>query len=145
MTDKKIEETSTVEVITATQEPVPAPKKVVKKPVKKVARKENKIIGPDHSPLQPIGAIKGVEGPPRVPPVTKTVSDHMWDGIKNMEISMFGLPMQKVSEVFERVNVEPSKVYLTTKVSSALPALESVLGNGYDLEVAYKYIVVSKK
>lgn len=77
--------------------------------------------------------------------VSATQSDLLWEALKNKEISMFALPAKKVFEVFQRVNVDVDKLYLISAISSSLPALENAIGKDYIVEVAYKYITVSKK
>lgn len=51
----------------------------------------------------------------------------IWEEIKDLPISMFGLPDQTVEHHCTFVPIEPSKLYLTTRSSSALPALETTL------------------
>jgi hypothetical protein len=85
-----------------------------------------------------------VENPVADEPVVNTVSSGIWAEIKNKKIEMFSLPDQTVENYFAPVNVDPEKLYLTFKVSSALPALEATLGSAFKVELANKYIVVSK-
>jgi hypothetical protein len=57
---------------------------------------------------------------------------------------MFSLPNQTVSNYFKPISADPSKLYLTYTVSSALPALETTLGSAFKVELADKYVIISK-
>lgn len=73
----------------------------------------------------------------------KDMCDQIWDEISDKEINMFSLADQTVSSYFTPVVVEPTKLYLSTKVGSAIPALQEVLGSKYNVELHTKYVVVS--
>lgn len=77
--------------------------------------------------------------------VEKTAAEKIWEEIRSVELQMFSLPGQTVEAHCSPVTVEPSKLYLTSKVGSVVPALEDTLGKKYNIELAQKYIVVSKK
>lgn len=102
----------------------------------------NKKIQPVSTPL-PVAAS---DVAPTVPPkgVVQTEAQKMWDEIKNLPIDMFGLPDRVISQHCFFANVEPSKLYLTTTASSALPALETALQGHFTVEAADKFIVVSR-
>lgn len=72
-------------------------------------------------------------------------SSKIWEEIKDVELNLFGLPGQIVKEYCSVVNVEPSKLYLTSKVSAVLPALEEALMKSYTVESQMKWIVISRK
>ena len=57
---------------------------------------------------------------------------------------MFSLPAKPLQSYAKMVPIEPSKVYLTYNASALLPALESVLGSKYKLEIVDKYIKLLK-
>ena len=68
----------------------------------------------------------------------------IWQEIKDRPISMFGLPNQIVSQYCVPIPVEPSKLFLMITASSVLPSLEATAGNKYVVELAGKYVVVSR-
>jgi hypothetical protein len=71
--------------------------------------------------------------------------DVIWENIKDREINMFSLPGQKVSDYCEVQSVEPTKLYLKTRVSAFLPALDDLLSKEYTVEMHDKFIVVAVK
>ena len=80
--------------------------------------------------------------PPAAPP---TVAEQIWTEIKDKDILMFALPVQKVSNYCQPVPVDPSRCFLVCKASAALPALEEAIGKEYELTQADKYIIVTRK
>jgi hypothetical protein len=74
---------------------------------------------------------------------TLTVADKIWEDIKDVKLEMFALPNQFVNSYCEQIKIEPSKLYLTSKVSAVLPILEEALRGRYNVEKINKYIVVS--
>lgn len=72
------------------------------------------------------------------------MAEVLWSEIKDKDVMMFSLPNQKVSQYCEPIMVEPSKLYLKTTVSAFLPALEATLGSDYLVELADKFIAVSR-
>ena len=70
-------------------------------------------------------------------------SDKIWEEIKNLKMDIFGLPDQFVSQYCKKVDIEPSKCYLTIKVSSVLPSLEAAVGSKYMVDRVDKFITVS--
>jgi hypothetical protein len=68
----------------------------------------------------------------------------IWQEIKDKPISMFGLPNQVVSQYCVPIPVDPSKLFLMITASSVLPSLEATAGNKYVVELAGKYVVVSR-
>ena len=64
----------------------------------------------------------------------QTVSDLMWEAIKNLPIDMFGLPNQKVEDHVERVKMTPSEVHLKLRSSSVIASLERALPRKYELD-----------
>jgi hypothetical protein len=76
--------------------------------------------------------------------MTGTESGTIWSEIKNLPIEMFALPGQFVNMHVQPVLVEPSKLYLVSRASSALPAVETALGKKFVVEAVDKYIVVSR-
>jgi len=74
--------------------------------------------------------------------LTKSPADQIWESIKNMPINLFGLPNQFVSQHCAPVQVEPSKLYLVSRSSAFLPALETAIAPKYTVELADKWIIV---
>jgi hypothetical protein len=73
-----------------------------------------------------------------------TVGEEIWANIAYRELGMFGLANQRIVDYCAFMPIEPSKCYLTYKVSSVIPQIEAVVPE-YDLEVMNKYIVLSLK
>jgi len=67
----------------------------------------------------------------------------MWNDMKDLDIDVFAI-VKKVSDYFEYAPIDNNKCYLTCKASAALPALETTLGKGYQVNVVEKYILVEK-
>lgn len=60
--------------------------------------------------------------------VKKSEADVLWDSIKNVPISLFGLSPKKLSEYCNRIDVMPDKVHLSLNGPTALiPAVEDAL------------------
>lgn len=74
-----------------------------------------------------------------------TVAEQIWSEIKDKEILMFSLPSQKISDFCVPTPIEPSRCFLLSKASSVLPSIEVALGKDYEVSVADKYIIVSRK
>lgn len=72
-----------------------------------------------------------------------TESDRVWDTLKDLSIEIFALPNQPLTQFCKRVQVEPSKCYLTTTVPSLISTLETVLGPRFTVDKLDKYITVS--
>ena len=73
-----------------------------------------------------------------------TEAGKLWSEIKDKPLEMFALPGQTINQHAQPFPVEPSKLYLVTRASSALPAIETALGNTYTVELVDKYVVVSR-
>jgi hypothetical protein len=73
-----------------------------------------------------------------------TVAGEIWAEIKDKNIEMFALPDQTVSMHCHPVPIEPAKLYLTTNSSAVLPSLETAIGKKYVIELADKFVVVSR-
>jgi hypothetical protein len=95
--------------------------------IKKVSEKEVK------SEVKPVATGK-----------VQTEAEKMWDQIKELPIDMFSLPNQKVWQHCTPVSIEPSKLYLITKASATLPALESSLNKKFMVEQVDRFVVVSR-
>lgn len=74
-----------------------------------------------------------------------TEADKIWKEIKDKDLGLFSLPGQTVEKYFTPITVEPTKAYLTFGTSSAFPALETVLGDKFEIEQAGKYVTVKRK
>jgi hypothetical protein len=68
----------------------------------------------------------------------------IWEKIKDLDLGLFGLGGQLVSRYCELLPLDDEKCYLKYKVSSVVPALETVAPE-YDIEVVQGYIVLSNK
>jgi hypothetical protein len=73
-----------------------------------------------------------------------TVAGEIWNEIKDRTIEMFALPNQVVSMHVHPINIEPSKLYLTLNSTSVLPSLETAIGKKYAVELADKFVIVTR-
>jgi hypothetical protein len=73
-----------------------------------------------------------------------TEAGKIWDEIKNRPIDMFAIPGQVVSQHAFPSNIDHTKLYLTAKATSVLPALETALGSNYVVELAGRFVTVSR-
>jgi hypothetical protein len=73
-----------------------------------------------------------------------TTAGQIWNEIKDKDIEMFALPGQKVYMHCHPVMVDPSKLYLLTNSSAVLPSLENAVGKAYVVELADKFVLVSR-
>lgn len=71
-------------------------------------------------------------------------ADSIWEEIKNKKVEMFALPGQLVENLFQPFAANPNVLHLNYNISSALPALEAALGPSFVVELAGKYITVSR-
>jgi len=62
-----------------------------------------------------------------VPPVQVNDADLMWNELRSLPIQMYALPNQMVEDHLIRVVGVPNELYLKTKSSAALPALEELI------------------
>jgi hypothetical protein len=76
--------------------------------------------------------------------VVKTSAEKLWDEIKNKNVEMFSLPPQPVSSQCSPVLIDPNKLHLQYKTSSFITSLESALGDKYKVDLAGKFITVTK-
>lgn len=63
---------------------------------------------------------------------TTTEAYAIWTEIKDLPISMFGLPNQTVEQYCKFIAIEPGRCFLTMSSSATLPALETTLQAHYD-------------
>lgn len=74
-----------------------------------------------------------------------TEAEKIWNEISNLPLEMFSLPDQTVRKYCTPVSIEPSKLYITASVQAVVPALETAIGKKFDIEMATKYIIISRK
>lgn len=116
-----------------------SPKKTTKANVKKQPRKPAK---------KPVVAVKQpvVAPPPPAPPAVPNVSeaDKIWSEIRFRPIEMFALPNQIVEQHCTPFPADPSKLFLTTRSTAVLPSLEAACGKDFVVELADKFIIVTR-
>lgn len=95
---------------------------------------------------------KNIEAAPPAPPISMppsppalTEAQKIWEEIRQVQLNMFSLPNQTVEMYCRNYPIEPTKVYMTIKVSAVLSALEDTLGKQYNFETAGKFVLVSRK
>lgn len=76
--------------------------------------------------------------------IEPTVSDKLWDEIKNAPIDMFALPNQCVKQHVQRIKISPTEVHLKLKSTAVVASLEAALGLKYQVEVCEGYVIVRK-
>lgn len=79
-----------------------------------------------------------------------TVSDAIWNRIKDLQLDLFGLPDQIIKNNVTRVNVADDKLYLTLKSPAVLPAIEEALvklkmpeNQSFEISQAKNYTIIS--
>src|SRR5579885_3015557 len=82
---------------------------------------------------------------PVVAEAPKTEADKMWSEIKDRSIEMFALPGQTVAMHAIPVPIDPAKLYLTLRSTAVLPSLEESLKKDFNVELAAKWVVVTRK
>jgi len=85
------------------------------------------------------------EAPAAQEPAPKTEADKMWDEIKDLPIEMFALPNQTVAQHCSPVPVDPAKLYLVMRSTAVLPSLEVSIQKGFNVEMADRFAVVTRK
>jgi hypothetical protein len=84
----------------------------------------------------------------KVKTIEETLSDteagKIWEEIKNRPIEMFALPNQTISQYASPAPIEPSKLYLLTRATSALPSIEQAVGDKFTVQQVDKYVVVAR-
>lgn len=68
----------------------------------------------------------------------------IWGEIKDRPIEMFALPGQQVQMHCRPVPVDPARLFLLPTSTAVLPSLEAAIGNRYAVELADKYIIVTR-
>jgi hypothetical protein len=101
-------------------------------------------VTPHAPPVHPVVT------PPHVAPVNTpwqpsltTEAGKIWASIKLLPIHIFGLSNQVVENYCFPVNISPDKLYLASKASAVLPALETTVAGKFVVELQDKYIVVT--
>lgn len=74
-----------------------------------------------------------------------SIADAIWNQIKDINLNLFALPDQTVAKYCTPIPVEPTKLYLTVKVSSVLTALEDSLGKEFNFDAGGRFIIVTRK
>jgi hypothetical protein len=81
----------------------------------------------------------------KAPEKKVTEAEKIWNEIVDCQLEMFSLPDQTVRKYCSPVTIEPSKLYITASVQAVVPALETAIGKKFDIEMATKYIIISRK
>lgn len=120
-----------------------AKKTATKKEVKKAPKKS---VAPVEQVV--VAALLPPEPPPAPPPPPSpqlTEAQKIWEDIRQVQLNMFALPGQTVEMYCKVYPIEPSRVYMTVKVSAVLAALEDTLGKWYNFDTAGKFVLVTRK
>lgn len=84
---------------------------------------------------------------PVVAPVStaKTEAEKIWDEVKSLPINMFALPNQTVADHVSPIpQIDPTKLYATVRSTATLPSLEAAVGSKFVVELADKFVVISR-
>jgi len=90
----------------------------------------------------PTAPIAPAPPPPPAPRVSE--ADKIWAEIRFRPIEMFGLPNQIVEQHVTPFQADPNKLFLTLRSSAVLPSLEAVCGKEFVVEMADKFVIVSR-
>lgn len=77
-----------------------------------------------------------------LPPMTE--SQKIWEAIRYRAIDMFALPNQIVEQHCTPHFVDSNRLFLTTRSTATLPSLEAACGKEFVIELADKYLIVSR-
>lgn len=80
--------------------------------------------------------------PPAAPSVSE--ADKIWSEIRFRPIEMFALPNQVVEQHCTPFAADPNKLFLTTRSTAVLPSLEAACGKDFVVELADKFIIVTR-
>lgn len=75
-------------------------------------------------------------------PVVKPESQVIWDEIKNIEVSMFGLPEQKISNFCSPVFLDDKILFLNYKLAAVFPVLEEKFRSKYLVDTEGKMLKI---
>lgn len=75
---------------------------------------------------------------------TISTSQSIWNSIKDRDLGLFGLSGQFVYNYCKPLPLDDNKCHLKYKVSSVVPALESIASE-YNFEVVDSYITLTRK
>lgn len=120
----------------------PKTKPVAIKPKSTVAVKKTTTVKVAHKPVAVVKAILPLEN--KKSEVKISVSQEIWNAIKERELGLFGLPGQTVEKYCSPMDLDPTKCMLKYKVSSVIPALENVV-NDFNFETSGNFLIISKK
>lgn len=76
----------------------------------------------------------------------KNIGDLLWEEVKSAELDLYGITGQKVEASYERLPVEPSKLYLRLKnprATASLAALENALNPGNPAN--HKFVIIASE
>lgn len=77
--------------------------------------------------------------------VKNDLGDKIWAEIKDVKLSLYGLPNQNVFQHVSRLEVPMPGCLIKLKSSAVLPALEEALGSKFSFESGEGYVVVSRR
>lgn len=74
-----------------------------------------------------------------------TESEKIWEEIKDLPISVFALPNQRVHNYVSRQPIPGKVLYVKLSTTGVLPALETAIGNKYSVELTERgYIKIAR-
>lgn len=69
----------------------------------------------------------------------------LWSRMKSLPFPVFGLPNQTVEQHFRYLPMPGDNVFLIAKSGAAVPMLEEVLGEAFEVEQTERYVIVKEK
>lgn len=119
-------------------------KKTAKKPAKKAPKKTPVVQAPPPPRVAPPTPAAPQPPVPHVVPPMQSEADKIWNEIKHLPISMFGLPNQFILQHVTPVPVEPSTLYVTIRSTATLPSLEAAIAPAFTVELVDKFIAIRR-
>lgn len=82
---------------------------------------------------------------PVVPVVpVQTEAEKIWEQIRYRPIEMFALPNQIVEQHCTPFPVDPNRLFLTIRSTATLPSLEVSCGKDFVVEIADRFVIVTR-
>ena len=123
---------------------MPKSKKETSAAPKKSSKKTAKAA-PVEVKVETLVVQETVAAPPPPPVPQLTEAQKIWEEIRHVQLGMFALPDQTVEMYCKNYPIEPTKCYMTVKVSAVMAALEDNLGKKFEFMPAGKFVVVTRK
>jgi hypothetical protein len=71
-------------------------------------------------------------------------SEKIWEEIRGAQVNMFCLPDQTIEKYCRFLKVEPNRCFVEPKIAAILPAMEDALRGQFNVELAGKYLIITR-